>query len=133
MRVHLRPAILYDMNHPSSETRLLADSIAGLVATITQIINAKVQAANATGSRQANPAAASEVPGMPGNEPVASETFIGFQELCRRIPLCERTLWDYVRRGRIPSIRLPGALRILFHWASVQAALLRLERGGTRS
>ena len=55
--------------------------------------------------------------------------FISFTELCRRVPLCPRSLREAIRLGRIPCIRFPGARRLLFHWESVEAALLRLQRG----
>lgn len=55
--------------------------------------------------------------------------FIDFTELAKRVPLCERSLREAVRRGKIPSIKLPGARRVMFHWDSVQAALLRMQRG----
>ena len=58
-----------------------------------------------------------------------SPTFIDFAELSRHVPLCERSLRQAIRDGRIPSIRLKGARRLLFHWGSVQEALLRLQRG----
>ena len=128
MNFNPRCANLHDMND-SSEIRSLTNSIAGLVSAITGIINAKVEAANTSGGPKASLAATSAAPGMPPNQSAPSEIFIEFRELRRRIPLCERSLREAVRCGRIPSIRLPGARRVLFHWNSVQAALLRLQRG----
>ena len=70
----------------------------------------------------------------PGNAPAlppnsnANLKFIDFATLAERVPLCERSLREAIRRGRIPSIRLPGARRVMFCWDSVQSALLRLER-----
>jgi len=58
----------------------------------------------------------------------ASQTFIDFATLAQRIPLCERSLREAIRRGRIPSIKLPGGRRTLFCWESVQEALLRMQR-----
>ena len=69
------------------------------------------------------------VKAVPRTEPTATNPFIDFQELHHRIPLCERGLRDAIRKGRIPSIRLPGGRRVVFHWESVQAALLRMQRG----
>lgn len=59
----------------------------------------------------------------------AKPIFITFAELAQNVPLCERSLREAIRRGRIPSIRLPGARRVMFHWPSVQEALLRMQRG----
>jgi hypothetical protein len=68
-------------------------------------------------------------PALPPNQSASTPKFIDFAELSRHIPLCERTLRQAIRDGRIPSIRLPGARRIIFHYESVQAALLRMQRG----
>lgn len=65
----------------------------------------------------------------PPEQGVPSPKFIDFAELSRHVPLCERSLREAIRRGRIPSIRLPGSRRVMFHWDSVQEALLRLQRG----
>ena len=56
-------------------------------------------------------------------------TFIDFPTLAQRVPLCERSLREAIRRGRIASIKLPGARRVMFHWDSVRSALLRMQRG----
>ena len=56
-------------------------------------------------------------------------SFIDEKELLKRIPVSRRTLWNYRESGKIPSVRL-GGRRILFHWPSVEAALLRQQRGG---
>lgn len=50
--------------------------------------------------------------------------------LLARVPVSERTLRAEVKKGRIPAIRLPHGRRLLFHWPSVEAALLRHQRGG---
>ena len=63
--------------------------------------------------------------GAPGGLPI----FIDFTELSRHVPLCERSLREAIRRGKIPSVRLPGARRIIFHLESVELALLRMQRG----
>ena len=54
--------------------------------------------------------------------------FIDFAALALRVPICERSLRDAIRRGTIPSIVLPGARKRLFHWPSVEAALRRLQQ-----
>jgi len=56
------------------------------------------------------------------------KAFIDEKELLRRLPVSRRTLFAYRNSGKIPSVRL-GGRRILFHWPSVEAALLRQQRG----
>ena len=81
---------------------------------------------NATAGPAENTGAATALPPEQSTLPTS---FINFAELSRHVPLCERSLREAIRRGRIPSIRLPGARRVMFHWDSVQAALLRMQRG----
>jgi hypothetical protein len=64
------------------------------------------------------------------NEPPAEAGFIDEKELLRRVPVSRRTLFGWRESGKIPCVRLPGSRRVLFHWPSVEAALLRLQRGG---
>ena len=66
---------------------------------------------------------------LPPNQRASPPKFIDFAELSRHVPLCERSLREAIRRGRIPSIVLPSGRRRIFHWDSVQAALLRMQRG----
>ena len=58
-----------------------------------------------------------------------SETFISFDELLPRLPVGARSAREWTRQGVIPSIRLPGSRRVLYHWPSVEQALLRRQRG----
>lgn len=55
--------------------------------------------------------------------------FITFEQLCERVPYSPRKLRDDIKAEHIPSIRLPGDRRLIFHWPSVQNALLRQQRG----
>ena len=57
--------------------------------------------------------------------------FIDETELLRRIPVSRRTLFGYRESGKLPFVRVSGR-RLLFHWPSVEAALLRGQRGGTQ-
>jgi predicted site-specific integrase-resolvase len=57
-------------------------------------------------------------------------TFIDEKQLLARLPVSRRTLFNWRTTGKIPSVRLCGGRRILFHWPSVEAALLRHQRGG---
>jgi len=62
-------------------------------------------------------------PGIPSG-------FLDFRGLAEHVPLGERSLRQAVADGHIPSVRLPGGRRLLFHWATVERALLRLQKGG---
>ena len=55
--------------------------------------------------------------------------FINEQELLRRLPVSRRTLFSWRMTGKIPFVRL-GGRRVLFHWPSIEAALLRKQNGG---
>jgi hypothetical protein len=55
--------------------------------------------------------------------------FINERELLKRLPVSRRTLFSWRTTGKIPFVRL-GGRRVLFHWPSVVAALLRMQRGG---
>jgi predicted DNA-binding transcriptional regulator AlpA len=64
------------------------------------------------------------------NQTPAGETgFIDENQLLARLPVSRRTLFNWRTSGKIPCVRL-GGRRILFHWPSVEAALLRHQRGG---
>lgn len=56
--------------------------------------------------------------------------FTDFDGLMAAVPLGPRTLREEIKKGRIPTIRLPGGRRLLFHLPSVERALLRFQRGG---
>jgi len=53
--------------------------------------------------------------------------FIGEEELLRRLGIARRTLFRLRTAGEIPFVRL-GKRRVLFHWPSVEAALLRAQK-----
>jgi predicted DNA-binding transcriptional regulator AlpA len=55
--------------------------------------------------------------------------FINEKQLLAKLPISRRTLFNWRTSGKIPCVRL-GGRRILFHWPSVEAALLRYQRGG---
>jgi excisionase family DNA binding protein len=63
------------------------------------------------------------------NAPPGETGFIDEKELLRRLPVSRRTLFTWRESGKIPFVRL-GGRRVLFHWPSVEAALLRMQRGG---
>ena len=55
------------------------------------------------------------------------KTFIGERELLKRIPVSRRTAFSWVQNGKLPCVKI--GRRKLFHWPSVEAALLRLQWG----
>jgi len=65
---------------------------------------------------------------LPPNQSASPPKFIDFAELSRHVPLCERSLREAIRRGHIPSVRLAGMRRNIFHLESVMAALLRVQK-----
>jgi predicted site-specific integrase-resolvase len=67
---------------------------------------------------------------IPSAPPATNEGgFIDERELLKRLPVSRRTLFSWRTSGKIPFVHL-GGRRILFHWASVEKALLRQQRGG---
>lgn len=60
---------------------------------------------------------------------VGEACFINQKQLLARLPISRRTLFNWRTTGKIPCVRL-GGRRILFHWPSVEAALLRHQHGG---
>ena len=56
--------------------------------------------------------------------------FIDEPELRRRLPVSRRTIHNWRRAGKIPSIVI--GRRVLFCWDNVADALRRLERGGAQ-
>jgi hypothetical protein len=68
-----------------------------------------------------------------GANPPAKTPFCDFAALVRHLPMYgERTLRELVKRKIIPSVRPPGSRKLAFHIPSVEAALLRFQRGGTQ-
>jgi hypothetical protein len=60
--------------------------------------------------------------------PPCDAGFIDEKQLLARLPVSRRTLFNWRTSGKIPCVRL-GGRRILFHWPSVEAALLRQQKG----
>ena len=61
--------------------------------------------------------------------PGSKADFINEKQLLERLPVSRRTLFAWRKSGKIPYVQL-GGRRILFHWPSVEATLLRHQRGG---
>jgi len=61
------------------------------------------------------------------NQTSSSEAgFIDEKQLLARLPICRRTLFNWRTSGKIPCVQI-SRRRILFHWPSVEAALLRYQ------
>jgi hypothetical protein len=62
-----------------------------------------------------------------------SADFITSKEMLRRYPFgCRKSLYNHCKAGTIPSIVLKGGRRRYFHIPSVDAALLRFQKGGVQ-
>jgi excisionase family DNA binding protein len=54
------------------------------------------------------------------------KAFINEKELLQRIPVCRRTIYNWIRNGKLPCVKI--GRRKLFHWPTVEATLLRLQK-----
>ena len=61
----------------------------------------------------------------PGN----TAGFIDEKQLLARLPVSRRTLFNWRYSGKLPFVNV-GGRRNLYHWPSVESALLRMQRGG---
>lgn len=59
--------------------------------------------------------------------PASQDKFLSENELLTRIPVCRRTAYNWIQQGKLPCVKI--GRRKLFHWPSVEAALLRQQRG----
>ena len=56
-----------------------------------------------------------------------NEKFLSENELLTRLPICRRTAFNWIQEGKLPCVKI--GRRKLFHWPTVEAALLRQQRG----
>ena len=62
-------------------------------------------------------------------KPSPSESsFLNEMQILAKLSVSRRTLFGWRMAGKIPSVKL--GRRVLYHWPSVEAALLRLQPGG---
>ena len=73
----------------------------------------------------------SELKSENGAAPPGEAGFIDEKELLKRLPVSRRTLFSWRTSGKIPFVHL-GGRRVLFHWPSIEAALLRKQKGGVQ-
>jgi len=66
------------------------------------------------------------------NQTATAETpgFIDEKQLLARLPISRRTAFTWVKSGKLPCVKINR--RKLFHWPSVEAALLRQQRGSVK-
>jgi len=74
--------------------------------------------------QQLTPEAATDNAKLAG---VETKTFLDEKGLLQRLPVSRRTLFNWRESGKIPSVKI--GRRCLYHFPSVEAALLRLQRG----
>jgi predicted DNA-binding transcriptional regulator AlpA len=60
--------------------------------------------------------------------PASEEAFLDEKQILVRLPVSRRTLFNWRASGKIPHVKI--GRRNLFHWPSVEAALLRQQHGG---
>jgi predicted DNA-binding transcriptional regulator AlpA len=60
--------------------------------------------------------------------PPSEAGFIDEKQLLARLPVSRRTCYAWVQSGKLPCCKI--GRRKLYHWPSVEAALLRMQRGG---
>ena len=61
----------------------------------------------------------------------ASTPFTDFDGLMKHLPMYgERSLRELLKKKILPTIRPPGSRKLAFHLPSVDAAMMRFQRGG---
>ena len=69
------------------------------------------------------------MPEVATDAPKLATDFIDTVELCRRLGCSRRTTANLRERGTLPAVILGRLVR--YHWPSVEAALIRQQRGTT--
>jgi predicted DNA-binding transcriptional regulator AlpA len=64
---------------------------------------------------------------QPEQAPGTPADFINERELLTRLPVSRRTVFNWRASGKIPHVKI--GRRNLFHWPSVENALLRQQQG----
>ena len=89
-----------------------------MVAHMSKNLNPKATA----GEETAFPA--EKLPALP---PQYERPFLTVADLQKKIPVSRRTIFAWRKAGWLPSVQA-GGTKILFHWKSVEDALLRQQR-----
>jgi len=61
-------------------------------------------------------------------EPANEAGFIDETKFLELVPISRGTLFNWRKAGKIPAVVI--GRRVLFHWPTCQATLLRMQRGG---
>ena len=101
----------------SPQDKRLAEAVAALAATITEVINERV--------REELAAATATTPGVVER---TAEPFITMAELLERVRVSRRTMYSWMQKGYVPYIRVGRSVR--FDWKLVNERLsARFGRG----
>jgi predicted site-specific integrase-resolvase len=55
------------------------------------------------------------------------EKFLTEKQLLTRLPISRRTAFNWIQKGKLPVVKI--GRRKLYHWKSVEEALLRIQKG----
>jgi predicted site-specific integrase-resolvase len=61
-------------------------------------------------------------------EMASQDVFLTENEILKRVPVCRKTWFNWVKAGKIPVVKI--ARKKIYSWPNVQAALLRQQRNG---
>jgi hypothetical protein len=69
---------------------------------------------------------------LAGQESNDDSVFLDTRGLRQRVPVSKGTIEAWRKSGLIPFVKIEEGPRgrVLFHWPSVEAALVRMQRGG---
>ncbi len=60
----------------------------------------------------------------------SEKDFLDEKQLLARLPISRRTAFNWIQQGKLPVVKI--GRRKIYHWDSVKAALLRLQRGAVQ-
>jgi len=61
----------------------------------------------------------------------SGDAFLDEKQLLARLPISRRTAFNWIQQGKLPVVKI--GRRKLYHWESVEAALLRIQKGAVLS
>jgi excisionase family DNA binding protein len=109
------PPLVMPMND-KSDTKRLAEAVANIAITITEIIDSKM--------RELAQAASSSGPAsFRINRFPAAEGWVSLQETAEHLKISRRTMYDWMKRGFVPHIRIGRGIR--FKLSEVDEAMKR--------
>lgn len=99
--------------------------MAGMDSKSKQSATAETASSSRTGKNKNQPQTRQE---FLTTEPPPDPQFLNERALLTRLPVSRRTLFNWRTSGKIPCVKI--GRRCLYHFPSIEAALLRLQRGG---